>query len=86
VRHGEIGGSCVRRLAGQASLSILSETAGYWHQRKSALTTRKVIATIVHDARIAALCSAHGVRELCSAERDFGRFCAALSVRNPLVD
>jgi hypothetical protein len=39
---------------------------------------------MVHDARIAALCRVNGVRELWSADRDFGRF-ADLVVRNPLV-
>jgi toxin-antitoxin system PIN domain toxin len=68
------------------TLSVLSEPAGYWHQLKSVLATAKVIASMVHDARIAALCSAHGVHELWSADRDFGRFGAVLSVRNPLVD
>lgn len=68
------------------SLSVLSEPAAYWGQLKSALTTAKVIGPLVHDARIAALCSAHGVRELWSADRDFGRFGSALAVRNPLVD
>ena len=38
----------------------------------------------VHDARIAALCLQHGVRELWSADRDFGRF-PALRVVNPLL-
>jgi len=38
----------------------------------------------VHDARVAALCQQHGVTELWSADRDFGRF-PGLSVRNPLV-
>jgi predicted nucleic acid-binding protein len=38
----------------------------------------------VHDARIAALCLQHGVRELWSADRDFNRF-PALRTRNPLV-
>ncbi|MFP4149197.1 MAG: type II toxin-antitoxin system VapC family toxin [Nitriliruptoraceae bacterium] len=39
----------------------------------------------VHDARIAAICTGHGVRELWSADRDFGAF-PGLRVRNPLVD
>jgi len=34
--------------------------------------------------RVAALCRDHGVRELWSADRDFGRF-AGLTVVNPLV-
>jgi hypothetical protein len=38
----------------------------------------------VHEARIAALCRQNGVRELWTADRDFGRF-AGLRFRNPLV-
>jgi len=38
----------------------------------------------IHDARIAALCRHHGVRQLWSADRDFGRF-SELPVVNPLV-
>ena len=38
----------------------------------------------VHDARVAALCRQHGVRELWSADRDFSRF-HELRVRNPLL-
>jgi uncharacterized protein len=67
------------------TLSVLSEPADYWSQLKSVIATGKVTASMVHDARIAALCSAHGVRELWSADRDFGRFGSVLSVRNPLV-
>jgi predicted nucleic acid-binding protein len=36
------------------------------------------------DARIAAICGSHGVRELWTADRDFSRF-RGLTVRNPLV-
>jgi predicted nucleic acid-binding protein len=39
---------------------------------------------MVHDARIAGVCLLHGVRELWTADRDFGRF-AELRVRNPLI-
>jgi predicted nucleic acid-binding protein len=38
----------------------------------------------VHDARIAALCLSHAVRELWTADRDFSAF-PALRVRNPLL-
>jgi predicted nucleic acid-binding protein len=38
----------------------------------------------VHDARIAAICLEHKVRELWSADRDFGRF-SELKVINPLI-
>lgn len=66
-------------------LTLLSETPGYWDRLKAVLATGKVAGPIVHDARIAALCAAHGVRELWSADRDFGRFGPSLTVRNPLV-
>jgi len=38
----------------------------------------------IHDARIAALCLNHGVRELWTADRDFSSF-PQLKTRNPLV-
>lgn len=38
----------------------------------------------VHDARIAAICLDHGVRELWTCDRDFNRF-PDLLVRNPLI-
>ena len=44
----------------------------------------EALAALIADPRIAALCLQHGVRELWSADRDFGRF-AALRVVNPLV-
>lgn len=67
------------------SLSVLDEPTGYWDRLKTMLKAGKVIGSMVHDARIAALCVAHGVRELWSADRDFGRFGSPISVRNPLV-
>lgn len=39
---------------------------------------------LVHDARIAAICLAHGVSELWTADRDFLRF-PQLTTRNPLI-
>jgi toxin-antitoxin system PIN domain toxin len=67
------------------TLQLLAEPAGYWDQLKSLLDTGKVVGPMVHDARIAALCAAHGVRELWSVDRDFGRFNSSLTVRNPLT-
>lgn len=48
------------------------------------LRRARVAGPAVHDARIAALCLHHRVRELWTADRDFGRF-AGLEIRNPLV-
>ncbi len=39
---------------------------------------------MMHDARIAALCIDHGIRELWTVDRDFSRF-SMLKTRNPLV-
>jgi toxin-antitoxin system PIN domain toxin len=44
----------------------------------------KIRGAAIHDARIAAICIAHGVRELWSADRDFSRF-PELKIRNPLI-
>lgn len=69
---------------GSPSLVLLHEAGSYWSELRPMLHSGKVRGPMVHDARIAALCRLHGVRELWSADRDFGRF-PELSVRNPLV-
>ncbi len=66
-------------------LLLLSETAEYWPVLCELLAKGKVEGPMVHDARIAALCLTHGVRELWSADRDFSRF-PTLRVRNPLIE
>ncbi len=66
------------------SLVLLTEADQYWSELRSLLIASKVTGPRVHDARIAALCRQHAVRELWSADRDFGRF-ADLTVRNPLM-
>lgn len=67
------------------SLRLISELKGHWVELKSAVTTAKIRGGAVHDARIAAICREHGVRELWSADRDMGRY-SGLTVRNPLVE
>ncbi len=62
----------------------LAENESYWDVLAGALSGGRVVGPQVHDARIAALCLAHGVRELWTHDRDFGRF-PPLDVRNPLV-
>jgi predicted nucleic acid-binding protein len=66
------------------SLVLLSEAEGYWSELRPMLEAGQVAGAQVHAARVAALCSLHGVRELWTADRDFGRF-PDLAVRNPLV-
>jgi toxin-antitoxin system PIN domain toxin len=66
------------------SLILLAEADGYWPELRSALKEGRIAGPLVHDARVAALCRLHGVRELWTADRDLGRF-PGLAVRNPLV-
>lgn len=61
-----------------------AEPAGYWLQFREIATASQVVGPRIHDARIAALCLQHGVGELWTADRDFGRF-PALRAVNPLV-
>lgn len=62
----------------------IGEGPGYFETLRVLVTSRKVVGPMVHDARVAAICLHHGVRELWTADRDFSRF-SALSTRNPLV-
>ena len=66
------------------SLVLLTESQAHWERLRSLLTSGKVAGPKVHDARIAALCLQHGVKQLWSDDRDFGRF-SALKVANPLI-
>ena len=67
------------------SLVLLGESEDYWSKLRSLLQAGRIAGPQVHDARVAAICQVHGVRELWTADRDFGRF-PDLAVRNPLVD
>jgi toxin-antitoxin system PIN domain toxin len=66
------------------SLVLLAEDAAYWSTLRTLVEHARVDGPRVHDARVAALCVRHAVRELWSADRDFSSF-PALRVRNPLV-
>ena|SRR5947209_7132046 len=65
------------------SLHLLSEQPGAWDSLRALLVASKTAGPAVHDARIAALCLQHGIRELWTADRDFNRF-RDLRVRTPL--
>ncbi|HET9063820.1 MAG TPA: TA system VapC family ribonuclease toxin [Candidatus Binatia bacterium] len=66
------------------SVVLLAEGATHWTELRGLLEAGRVSGPQVHDARVAALCLAHGVRELWTADRDFSRF-PALRTRNPLT-
>ncbi|MDP2309429.1 MAG: PIN domain-containing protein [Pseudomonadota bacterium] len=61
------------------TLVLLSESAAHWPARSG-----RIAGPRVHDARIAALCQQHGIRELWSAERDFSGL-SGVTTRNPLT-
>lgn len=66
-------------------LVLLPETEDYWLQLRPILVTGRVSGPQIHDARVATLCKEHGVTELWTADRDFGRF-PGIQTRNPLVN
>ncbi len=66
------------------SLIMISETHGYWEILKNLVDSSQTKGPMIHDARIAAICVLHGITELVSADRDFGRF-RNLKVHNPLI-
>jgi hypothetical protein len=66
------------------TLRLIGEASGYWELLKPTLKTAKAVGPLIHDGRVAALCRAHGVAEIWSADRDYTRF-EGIRVRNPLL-
>lgn len=67
------------------SVVTLAEDDDYWAMLRTLIGQARLDGPRVHDARVAALCLSHAVRELWTADRDFSLF-PALRVRNPLVN
>lgn len=67
------------------SVVLLAEGATHWPTLRRLLVAGRIAGGRVHDARIAALCLQHGVRELWSSDRDFSRFPDLVTV-NPMVN
>jgi toxin-antitoxin system PIN domain toxin len=66
------------------ALMLLAESEQHWSELRSLVETGRMTGARIHDARIAALCRQHGIRELWSADRDFSRF-SDLPLVNPLT-
>jgi toxin-antitoxin system PIN domain toxin len=66
------------------TVAMLAESEEHWPRLRELVTAGQVTGAKMHDARVAALCLQHGVRELWSADRDFSRF-GELTVVNPLM-
>ena len=71
-------------LADGGSLRFVGEGMDHFAQLRNLASLSGVTGGGIHDARVAAICMSHGVKELWSADRDFSRF-PKLRVVNPLV-
>jgi uncharacterized protein len=80
----EVAGQYVDGLLRSPSLVLLNETDAHWQTLRELIGQSQATGGRVHDARVAAICLEHNVRELWSADRDFNRF-PALKVLNPLL-
>jgi hypothetical protein len=69
--------------AASPSAKLLHETEDFTITLSEFVCRPRVRGPIVHDARVAAICVAHGVEELLTADRDFALF-PELVTRNPL--
>ena len=65
------------------SVSLLTETEDFLAVLETFVRRPRVRGPVVHDARVAAICVAHGAEELLTADRDFTLF-PELPTRNPL--
>ena len=62
----------------------IGEGPGYFEVFRPLLQAARVSGRMIHDARIAAICLHHGVKELWTLDRDFSRFAGPKTV-NPLA-
>ena len=63
---------------------LLAETSDFMDILERLLPRPRVRGPVVHDARVAALCLAHGIEELLTRDRDFALF-PELETTNPFV-
>lgn len=64
------------------TLRLLSETEEFLGVLEGVVKRARVRGPVVHDARVAALCLAHGVEVLVSRDRDFALF-PEVKLENP---
>jgi uncharacterized protein len=65
------------------SLRLLYDSDASMELLEALTLAGKIRGSLVHDARIAACCLSHGIRELWTVDRNFSRF-PKLKTRNPL--
>ncbi|WP_420449098.1 type II toxin-antitoxin system VapC family toxin [Candidatus Palauibacter sp.] len=64
----------IRAWTESPSNHLLGETDGFLDLLERLITRERIRGPLVHDARIAALCLAHGVEALLTRDRDFALF------------
>jgi uncharacterized protein len=69
---------------GAPGLRLLAETDGFTSVLLTLIQRPRVRGSVVHDARVAALCIAHGVEALVTRDRDFSLF-PELAVEDPFA-
>ena len=69
---------------GSPAVTLLGESEAHWQTLRSLVAAGKIKGPAVYDARIAAICIEHGVKEFWTADRDFSRY-PDLKPVNPLV-
>jgi uncharacterized protein len=72
----------VRAWAEAPGLRLLAETEGFLGVLEDLARRPRVRGPVIHDARVAALCLAHGVEKLLSRDRDFSLF-PELEIEDP---
>lgn len=74
----------IRAWQGSRQMQLLHEGPGYLEKLERLCLAARLGGGRIHDARIAAICLNHGVKELWTSDRDFSLF-PELKVRNPLL-
>ena len=70
--------------AASPSNRLIGETGDFLDTLREFVDRPRIAGAIVHDARIAAVCVAHGVEALLTRDRDFSMF-PQLPTRDPLA-
>ena len=69
---------------GSPSLRLIGEPSNYLGVLRDVSKNPRVRGSLIHDARIVAICLAHGVDTLYTADRDFSLF-PQLRIANPFA-
>ena len=67
------------------SMRLIGETENFLEILENFMRRPRVIGGVIHDARIAAICLAHGVEALLTRDRDFLLF-PELKTRDPIAE